>query len=105
MLRELKLPGIKNKINTQKSTTNSKVLSIDTEIAINLIDILFKHVLSSIQYDRSSVKLNAFQRGMIGGVVGKTRDGTTDYVIGMRSDDIKLLLDDIEKELMKRKRT
>jgi len=102
MLRELKLPGIKNKINTQKSTTNSKVLSIDTEIAINLIDILFKHVLSSIQYDRSSVKLNAFQRGMIGGVLQNTSNGTKSYIRGMRRDDISILLNDIEKELMDR---
>ena len=102
MLRELKLPGIKNKINTQKSTTNSKVLNVDAGIAINLIDILFKHVLSSIQYDRSSVKLNAFQRGMIGGVVGKTRDGTKSYVQGMTKEDISTLLDDLEKELIRR---
>lgn len=95
MLRDLKLPSIKSKV--QKS-------NIDAEIACDLVDILFKHVLASVQMDRSSVKLNAFTRGMIGGVLGKTRDGTKEYVVGMRNEDIKALLNDIERELTKRKR-
>jgi hypothetical protein len=95
MLKDLKFP-IKGNVQKQK-------VNIDTEISCNLIDILFKHVLASIEHDRSTVKLNMFQRGMIGGVLGKTRDGTKEYVVGMRNDDIKALLNDIETELSKRK--
>lgn len=82
----------------------SKVSSIDAEIACNLVDTLFRHVLASVQTDRSSVKLNALTRGMIGGVLGKTRDGTKEYVIGMRNEDIRLLLDEFEKELVRRRK-
>lgn len=92
MLRDLRLPT-----KVQKS-------NIDTDISCNLVDILFKHVVASVQMDRSEVKLNALTRGMIGGVLGKTRDGTKEYIAGMRNEDIKLLLDDIEKELAKRKK-
>jgi len=95
MLRELKIP-VKSSI--QKS-------HVDTEITCNLVDILFKHVLMSIQHDRSSVKLNALTRGVIGGVLGNTRDGTKDYLMGMRNEDLNILLDDMEKELSKRKRS
>lgn len=95
MLKDLKIPGIQNKSNIQKSNVN-------IEVACNFVDILFRHVLASVQYDRSSVKLNALTRGVIGGGLGKARDGTKSYVMGMRNEDIKLLLDDIEKELGKR---
>lgn len=96
MLRDLKLP-----IKMQKSMPKS---NMDTEIAIRLINLLFKHVMASVQYDRSSVKLNMLQRGMIGGVLKTTRDGTIEYVIGMNDSDIKVLLDDFERELAKRKK-
>lgn len=97
MLKDLKLPYIKSK-------DNKKDIMLDADIACNLVDILFRHVLASVQTDRSSVKLNMFQRGMIGGVLGKTRYGTKEYLAGMRNEDIKLLLDDIEKELVRRNR-
>lgn len=76
----------------------------DTSIACNLVDILYKHVGRSIQQDRSSVKINALTRGVISGVLGRTRDGTKEYIEGMRSDDIGLLLDEMERELIKRRR-
>lgn len=95
MLHDLKLPSIKS--NIQKS-------NIDTEIVCDLVDILFRHVLASIQTNRSSMKLDAFTRGMIGGVLGKTRDGTKEYVMGMHDSDIKLLLNDVEIELNKRRK-
>jgi len=100
MIRDLKLPSIKS--NVQKS--NIQKSNIEAEIACDLVDILFRHVLASVQMDRSSVKLNAFTRGMIGGVLGKTRDGTKEYVMGMRNDDIKLLLNDVELELARRRK-
>lgn len=107
MLRNLKLPNelAMHKAKVQKDNMDmSHWSSIDAEIACNLVDILFRHVLASIQTDRSSVKLNAFTKGMIGGVLGRTRDGTKEYVSGMNDSDIKLLLSDIEKELTKRKK-
>lgn len=98
-LKDLRIPQKGTKFAVHKSVSN-----IDAEIARNLVDILYRHVLASIQMDRSSVKLNALTRGMIGGVLGRTKDGTKEYVIGMRVEDISALLNDVEKELAKRKR-
>jgi hypothetical protein len=95
MLKDLRLPNADNK--TRYTDYNSSV-------ACNLVNVLYEHVRRSIQNDRSAVKLNAFTKSMILGVLEKTRVGTSEYVQGMNNEDIRLLLDDIEKELAKRKR-
>lgn len=91
MLRKLKIPIVNKQ-------------SKDMDIACAIIDILFRHVYNCINENRSSVKLNMFQRGMIGGVLGNTRDGTKSYVHGMTKEDVSILLDDLEKELKKRRK-
>jgi hypothetical protein len=55
-----------------------------------------------LQRDRSRVKLNALTKGMISGVLGRTREGTKEYLVGMYSEDLEILLDDMEKELARR---
>ncbi len=97
-LKDLKIPVMKKRVKSviQKGSN-------DSQVAINLVDILFRHVMASVQMDRSSVKLNALTRGMIGRVLGQTRDGTKEYIFGMRDEDIKVLLNDIEKELNRRR--
>jgi len=101
MFKDLKLPSVQKDLRHYVEH-NPDIEDKDRNVVCNLVDILFRHVLMSIRTDRSSVKLDRFTRGMIGGVLEKTKDGTKEYVVGMRNDDIKLLMDDIEKELTKR---
>lgn len=102
MLNNLQLSLNKLKEQAKKASQVQNNCEINAEIACNLVDILFKNVNQSIQQDRSSVKLNALAKATIGGVLGRTRDGTKEYISGMRGDDIKVLLDDLENELRKR---
>jgi hypothetical protein len=92
MLRDLKVPR----------KESSRVSSIDDRVACNIVDILFNHVNNCLQRDRSRVKLNALTKGMISGVLGRTREGTKEYLVGMYSEDLEILLDDMEKELARR---
>lgn len=102
MLRELKLPSLSSSIKAIKEEKERKV-NIDSQVACEIVDILYESVLLSIRMDRSQVKLKSFTKGVIGGVLGKTREGTKEYIRGMTDSDIKVLLNNIEKELKKRR--
>jgi len=99
MLKPLKLPNKENKEGKESKDNN-----IDKLVASNLVDILFQHVLRSVQNDRSTVKFNLFKKAFIISGLGGTRDGTKEYINGMFTEDIKLLLNDMAKEMDKRKR-
>lgn len=96
---------IQDKIQDDISISISKNVNIDAQIACNILERLYWHVNRSLKTDRSSVKLNMFEKGIINSGLERIMPGTKDYLIGMNSSDIKLLLDDIEKELAKRKDT
>lgn len=87
-----------------KNISISKNVSIDAQIAGNILEILYWHVNRSLKADRSSVKLNMFEKGIISSGLNSVMPGTRDYLMGMMSGDIKMLLDDIEKEMAKRKK-
>lgn len=100
MLNDLKMPATWKKSECSVAT----IREVDRNIVDDLVDILFRHVNNSIQNDRSSVKINALTKGIIKCGLGRTRDGTKEYIVGMYSEDIKLLLDDMERAILKRKR-
>lgn len=75
----------------------------DYDIACGLIDVLFKHINDALQRDRSRVKLSMFRKSFIKGGLERTVMGTKNYVLGMYPEDMKLLLDDMEKEIKKRR--
>ncbi len=103
MLRELILPNKDNKkIVTESNRSNA--ISLDTQITYNILEILYWHINQSLQKDRSTVKLNMFEKGIVRSGLETVMPGTKKYIVGMYSEDIKLLLDDIEKELIKRKK-
>lgn len=96
MLRNLRTALIKGRNNVDVST--------DAQIACNILDRLYWHVGESLRMDRSSVKLNLFEKGIVSSGLSRVMPGTKEYIEGMYSEDIKILLDDIEKELAKRKK-
>lgn len=75
----------------------------DYYIACNLIDVLFNHINASLQMDRSRVKVNILTKSFIKSSLGRTVMATKDYVLGMYPEDIQRLIDDMEKEIKKRK--
>ena len=87
----------KSGMKVQIQTENKKVSSDShiSSIAKNIVDRLYSHVVKSVNSDRSSVKLNMFERAAISSGLNRMAPGTKEYIDGMRSDDVKLLLDDI----------
>ncbi len=99
----------KDKVHVQQI----KNVSVDAKIACNILERLYWHVGESLRRDRSSVKLNLFEKSIVGSGLNRVMPGTKEYIEGMYLEDIKLLLDDIlgrfsdemiEKELNKRRK-
>jgi len=98
MLRELILKG------KEKENVLKKDVSTDAQIACDVLERLYWHVNRSLKADRSSVKLNMFEKGIISSGLNSVMPGTKEYIEGMHDSDIELLLDDIEMELAKRRK-
>lgn len=78
--------------------------SRNAQIACAVIDVTFDQISSCIKSDKSKIKLSFFAKGMIQGMLGdKTKNGIKEYVNNMYDKDINDLLDDVQKELDKRK--
>jgi hypothetical protein len=110
MLRELIIPGKKKKEirhsigNIGNVGTDNCTISPDAQITSNILEILYMHIQKSLKEDRSTFKLNMFEKGIVDGGLKRVMPGTRKYIEGMTPNEIKLLLDDIEQELAKRKK-
>lgn len=87
-----------------KNIIEMKNASIDVQIACNILEMLCWHVGESLRKDRSTVKLNMFEKGIISSGLNSVMPGTKKYIAGMSAESISLLLDDIEIELSKRRK-
>ena len=77
----------------------------DYNIACNIVVKLFYHINMCIQGDRSKVKLNALEKGIIKGMLGdKVLNGINGYVRNMYPLDVRNLMDDLEVEFKKRRK-
>jgi hypothetical protein len=103
MLRELILPGIRNKDN-KKVAIKSSAISPDAQITCNILERVYWHIDQSLQKDRSTVKLNMLEKGIVKSGLETVMPGTKKFIVGMFPNEIKLLLDDIERELTKRRK-
>lgn len=98
MLRDLKLPDSKS-INKHVGEHNN-----DAMIAGAIVERIFYEIGSCVQGDRSKVKLNMFEKGVIGGMMSdKVKNGIKNYVFNMSDQGIKNLLNGIQLDLNKRK--
>ncbi len=72
----------------------------DSEIAKNIIDILFTSINENLKNDR---KMNGFTKGLISSQLPNIRDGSKNFVDDMNPMNTKKLLNDIQNQLNKRK--
>jgi len=80
-------------------------ISQDADIACKIIDSMFDQINRCLQQDRSRVKVNMLTKGIVGKLLGNgTRNRIKEYLINMYDNDIRELLDDIQKEMNKRKK-
>lgn len=76
----------------------------ESKIAQNIVDHIFEHIRVCLREDRSRKQLSLFAKSFIGGILNqKTLGGINDFIDGMNDEDLNSLLDDIQKELNKRR--
>jgi len=87
--------------------TYKKYKNPDAETINNIIDVIFKQIGQCLVTDRSNIKLNILQKGAIQGFLhtffGKTtREGMRQYIDNMYPEDLKEVIDNIEKEIKRK---
>jgi len=76
----------------------------ETDAACNIVSHIFHSIDMCIKEDKSKVKLNLFAKSFIKGILtSNVKTGIDDFIKNMNNQDIRALLDDIQKELDKRK--
>jgi hypothetical protein len=99
MLKDLKLPSKSEKVATKDE------IDKDYDIAVDIVNDLFNNISLCLKKDRSRVKINMLAKGYIGYILkDSVREGIADFVRGMYPEDMKLLLNDIERDIKRRKR-
>lgn len=100
MLKDLKLPSKADKLVADKEQVDA-----DYDIAVDIINDIFDNMSLCLKKDRSRVKINMLAKGYIGYILkDAAREGITNFVRGMYPEDMKLLLNDIERDIARRKR-
>lgn len=75
----------------------------DAEVACEIVDHLFHYIDICLREDKSKVKISLFAKSFIRGMLtNNVRGGINDFLLNMNDQEVKLLLDDIQKELNKR---
>lgn len=78
----------------------------DHQAACNIVRKLFSHINLCLQSDRSKVKLNMLEKGVIKGMLSdKTLNGINNYINNMSDADIKNLMDDLQTEFSRRNKS
>jgi hypothetical protein len=106
MLKDLRLPSKdnNNKIVPKKVVSKDEI-DIDYDIAVDIVNDLFNNISLCLKRDRSRVKINMLAKGYIKYILSDgVREGIADFVRGMYPEDMKILLNDFERDINKRKR-
>ncbi len=78
--------------------------NIDSQVACNVVDHIFNYIEICLKEDKSKIKLNLFTKSFIRGILtDSVRSGINDFIFNMNDKEVKALLDDIQKELNKRR--
>lgn len=73
---------------------------INTEVACNIINIIFKYVNICLKEDKSKRKINKLEKSFIQSIINsRTVDGIKAFVKDMNDKEVELLLTEIQKEL------
>lgn len=88
----------------KSGSTYKKYKNPDAETINNIIDVIFKQIGQCLVADRSNTKLDILQKGIIQGFLhaffGKTtREGMRQYIDNMYPEDLKEVVNSIEKEI------
>ncbi len=78
--------------------------NIDTRVACDVVDHIFRYIDICLKEDKSKFKLSIFAKSFIRGMLtDSVKNGINDFIINMNDKEVKAMLDDMQKELNKRK--
>lgn len=78
--------------------------NVDTDVACNVVDHIFRYIDICLKEDKSKFKLSLFAKSFIRGILTENvRNGINDFILNMNDKEVKSMLDDVQKELSKRR--
>lgn len=95
--------GLKSSTNIGVQREHTREIR-DTDAACNIVGRIFQSIDLCLKEDKSKVKLSLFTKSFIKGILtNAVRNGIDDFIKNMNDQEIRFLLDDIQRELDKRK--
>lgn len=93
----------KRSTEASKSSLQAYAIRMDTEVACNIVDHIFRYIDLCLRENKSKVEINLFTKSFIRSILSeKVKNGITDFIVNMNDKEVKSLLDDIQKELGQR---
>lgn len=78
--------------------------NIDSQVACKVVDHIFNYIDICLKEDKSKFKLSLFTKSFIRGILTESvRNGINDFILNMNDKEVKAMLDDMQKELNKRR--
>lgn len=78
--------------------------NIDPQVACKVVDHIFNYIDVCLKEDKSKIKPSLFAKSFIRGILtDSVRNGINDFIFNMNDKEVKDLLDDMQKELNKRR--
>lgn len=78
--------------------------NIDSKVACDVVDHIFRYIDICLKEDKSKFKLSLFAKSFIRGILTESvRNGISDFILNMNDKEVKAMLDDMQKELNKRR--
>ncbi len=78
--------------------------NIDSKVACDVVDHIFRYIDVCLKDDKSKMKLSLFAKSFIRGILTESvRNGINNFILNMNDKEVKAMLDDMQKELHKRK--
>lgn len=78
--------------------------NIDSKVACDVVDHIFRYIEICLKEDKSKFKLSLFAKSFIRGILTENvRNGISDFILNMNDKEVKAMLDDMQKELNKRR--
>lgn len=82
----------------------ANIQNIDSQVACDVVDHIFRYIDICLKEDKSKMKLSLFAKSFIKGMLTESvRNGINDFILNMNDKEVKAMLDDMQKELNKRR--
>ncbi len=102
-LKDLHSSLAKHKIVSRPHEANIQE-NIDSKVACDVVDHIFRYIDICLKEDKSKMKLSLFAKSFIRGILTENvRNGINDFVLNMNDKEVRAMLDDMQKELNKRR--